>query len=118
MAPHIRRILLVVVAWMFSVSTDARLDIDSAKKLKDNWIKFVESLLTPNVSCYKTVADYGTLEVTKLEDEACDVKIVRKGASACLKVTGAKCMALVKSNKDPAIRIELTVCNEMFRYNT
>ena len=108
----------MVTALMFCAHTNARLDIASSKKLMENWTKFVQAFLTPNVSCYKTAADYGKLEVTKLEDEKCDVRIIRKGIGACLKVSkdARHCKASMTDDKSLLV-IHLLVSGGMFCYD-
>ena len=102
--------MLLLVAGLM-IHTNAKLDSDSANKLKDSWTNFVQSLLTSNSSCYKTVTDYGTIQVAKPDDTTCDLKVIRKGESVCIHVNkgASSCSVTTTISAQPVIKVELTV---------
>ena len=109
-------IIFVMVGSLVFTNALRYLDSGSANKLVENWTNFAHSLLTPNMSCYKTIADYGTVKVASPADNLCDAKIDRKGMSVCIKVNkGAhQCKASI-SSQQKTIDIELTVSSIIVR---
>ena len=121
-APVADLISLFVVITELMLGETAHLDSDSSNKLKDNWAKFVQSFLTPNMSCYGTVDHYGTIKVTKMEDALCDIKVERKGESVCLKVQkeeSSDCIISIKDSSSTSqasvVNVEITVRSNVLR---